>query len=448
MSMRRSRFSTLRIPRLTQRWRARLRAQRRLWRQSRSRLAVDRVLFPAVGGGVVAVRDLTPAAAGPRILVLHATAGSGHKRAAQALAHAIQGLDPSAVVREVDTLLFASRFYRRTYAASYNAMAARAPRLWGALYHSWAAAPVNRSTAPLRLALDRMNLRHLVRVIERERADAILCTHFLPVEALSPLRRSLAIPLFCVITDFGVHPFWAFPHVDRYFVASEATAEELAGHGVPRGRIEVSGIPTEPCFAQVLDRDECRRALGLDPGRPVVLVMGGGGGVGPLAELAELLVALEARPQVVVVCGTNEKLRARLLRMPAARARALVVLGFSDEVDRLLTAADVVVSKAGGLTCSEALIKGTPLVVFRPTPGQEVRNAECLQREGAAFHADAIGAAAARVGALLADPATRAAVRAAAARLAQPHAAERIAAQVLEVARAHARGAARAAKSA
>jgi len=434
---RRPRFRALRLPpRFTQRWRARLRAQRRLWRRSRRRDDAEAVLFPAAGHGVVAVRDLTPASAGPRVLVLHATSGSGHQVAAKALASAMLELEPSAQVREVDTLVFASRFYRRTYVQSYNTMAARAPALWGALYHSWALAPVNRGTAPVRLAIDRINLRRLVRVLERERADAIVCTHFLPVEALSPRRRKLQIPLFCVITDFAAHPFWAFPHVDRYFVAADAVAEELAGHGVARDHIEVTGIPVDPRFARVLDRDASRREFGLDPARPVVLVMGGGAGVGPIADLSARLLAVGAHPQVVAVCGNNEKLRARLQRMPEARAGNLKALGFTHEVDVLLTAADAVVSKAGGLTCSEALIKGTPLVVFRPTPGQEVANADFLESRGAAVHADSIDDVATQVGRILSEPARRRGFVEAASALAAPRAAENIARRVLEAARA------------
>jgi len=134
------RIGRLRIPaRLTTRWRARLRAQRRWWRRRLRDISPGPVLFPPLGGGVVAIETLAGGTApgpGPRIAVLHATAGSGHKRAAQALAAAMTQLDPRATVREVDTLVFASRFYRTTYAASYNAMAARAPALWGALYHS------------------------------------------------------------------------------------------------------------------------------------------------------------------------------------------------------------------------------------------------------------------------------------------------------------------------
>jgi processive 1,2-diacylglycerol beta-glucosyltransferase len=432
------RFGRIRIPkRLTQRWRVRLRAQRRWWRARWRASASGELLFPPAGKGMVAVETLAGAdngARGPRIAILHATAGSGHKRAAQALANAFHQLHPDVTVREVDTLVFASRLYRGTYAASYNAMAARAPRLWGALYHSWALFPVHRSTAPVRLALDRLNLRRLVRVLERERPDAVVCTHFLPVEALSPVRGGgrLRVPLYCVITDFAAHPFWAFPHVDRYFVASERVADELAGHGVSRPSIQVTGIPIDPRFAESIGQDRARSRLKLELDRPVVLVMGGGGGVGPLAELAQRLIRLPLEPQVLVVCGTNQRLRHEIESLPPFHGGRPRTLGYSTEVDVLLEACDVVISKAGGLTCSEALAKGAPLVIFRPTPGQEVRNAEYLEGGGAAVHADSVEAVEQIVSRWLEDPVARERVHEAARRLASPHAAEEIARVVLE----------------
>ena len=431
------RIGRLRIPpRLTQRWRARLRAQRRWWRSRWRAGAAGEVLFPTEGGGAVAIETLAGASdnGGPRVAILHATSGSGHKSAAQALAAAISAQDPSATVREVDTLVFASRLYRGTYASSYNTMAARAPKLWGVLYHSWELAPVNRGTAPMRLAVDRLNLRRLGRVLEREKPDAVVCTHFLPVEALSPTRgrAPLGVPLYCVITDFTAHPFWAFPYVDRYFVASDRVAAELHGHGVPTARIEVTGIPVDPRFAHAIGRGPARERLGLDPKRGMVLVMGGGGGVGPLTDLAGRLAALALEPCVVVACGTNRKLQSEIERLPAARDGRVRALGFTREVDVLLEACDVVVSKAGGLTCSEALIKRAPLVVFKPTPGQEVKNAEFLASGGAAVNADSIEQVEATVGRWLADPAARERVREAAGRLAHPDAAEQVARRVLE----------------
>ena len=432
------RFGRLRIPpAMTRRWRARLRVQRSWWRRQWRDSASGELLFPEDGKGMVAVDTLSPrdgVNGGPRIAILHATAGSGHKRAAQALADAIAELSPGVTVREVDTLVFASRLYRGTYAASYNAMAARAPRLWGVLYHSWALAPVNRGTAPVRLALDRLNLRRLVRVCEREAPAAIVCTHFLPVEALSYVRGRgrLNVPLYCVITDFTAHPFWVFPHVDRYFVASHQVADELAAHGVDRSRIDVTGIPVDARFARSIGREAARRRFGLEPGCAVVLLMGGGSGVGPLVEVAQRLAASAMQPRVIVVCGTNHRLRDQVDALPATMAGQVRTLGFTHEVDALLEASDVIVSKAGGLTCSEALIKRTPLVVFRPTPGQEVSNTQFLESEHAALHADTIEEVEAAVTRLLSEPAEAERMRAAGARIATPRAAETIARRVLE----------------
>lgn len=434
------RFGRLRIPgRLALRWRVGLRAQRRWWRSRLRDSQRGALLFPEAGGGMVAVethpRDESTAA-GARVAILHATAGSGHRRAAQALAAAFAELDPSVTVREVDTLVFASRLYRRTYAASYNAMAARAPRLWGVLYRSWELAPVNRSTAPVRLALDRLNLRRLVRVCEREAPDAIVCTHFLPVEALSHVRGRgrLAVPLYCVITDFAAHPFWAFPHVDRYFVAAERVADELSRRGVARERIEVTGIPVDPRFAGTIGRETARARFGLELDRPVVLVMGGGSGVGPLVDVSERLAASSLAPRLIVVCGTNRRLRDRVDGLPAALKGQIRTLGFTNEVDALLEACDVAVTKAGGLTCAEALVKRTPLVIFKPTPGQEVHNAEYLESGGAGTRADTIEAVEREAIRILGDAAARERMREAAARLAAPGAAETIARSVLRAA--------------
>jgi processive 1,2-diacylglycerol beta-glucosyltransferase len=261
-----------------------------------------------------------------------------------------------------------------------------------------------------------------------------VCTHFLPVEALSP-RRGLGrmrVPLYVVITDFTAHPMWAYPHVDRYFVASDEVADELHGHGVPRERIEVTGIPVDPRFAKTIGRDEARARFRLSPLAPVVLVMGGGSGVGPMGELARRLAQLPSQPQLVVACGTNRRLQSDVEALGELHPGRVHALGFSNEIDVLLEAADVVVSKAGGLTCAESLIKRTPLVVFRPTPGQEVRNAQYLESGGAAVHADSVDTVATTVERWLSDPAARERVRENAGRLARPLAAETIARHVLD----------------
>lgn len=430
----------IRLPRgLTLRWRARFRAQRRWWRRRRRAASAGPLLFPDAGAGMVAVETLaggTPA--GPRIAILHASSGSGHMAAAKALAASLAALEPRATVREVDALLFASRFYQRAYGKGYDVLASRAPKIWGALYRSWELAPFKRVTPAARL-LDRLNLLRLAKVVKREQPDAVLCTHFLPVEALAPApgRAPLQAPLYCVITDFVAHPFWALSNVDRYFVATDQVASELIRHGVAAERIEVTGIPVDARFNHHIGRDAARTRLGLPLDRGVVLVMGGGSGVGPIASLTEQLAALATRPVVVALCGNNDRLRAELSELSAAMTGDIRPVGFSREVDVWMEAADVLVGKAGGLTCSEALVKGLPMVVFRPTPGQEVRNALYLESGGAAIHAEALDDVAFAVDRWLRHPDLRERARAHALALARPDAADTIASAVLAAARAH-----------
>ena len=370
----------------------------------------------------------------PRVLILHATAGSGHKRAALALEAAFAELVPGVHARAHDTLHFSSRLFRRGYTPTYNTLVGRAPRVWGLLYRGLEHPRIHQGTSRVRHALDRVNVRELVSFIERERPTAVVCTHFLPLEALAPRRRRglLACPLYCVITDFTAHPFWAIDGIDASFVATSAVREELAAWGVAWDSIHVTGIPIDPRFANgPLDRAEARAQFQLAPDRPTVLLMGGGNGVGPLASLAERVLDLPSAPQLLVVCGKNARLRMRMRTVAEAVPGRVRVLGFTDQVPALLSAADVIATKAGGLTCSESLAMQTPMVVFRPTPGQEEKNSLALSVAGAAVRARTFEQVGSSIERILAYPALQASMREACRQLARPRAAFDGARQVL-----------------
>ncbi|MEO6462157.1 MAG: glycosyltransferase [Candidatus Eisenbacteria bacterium] len=377
---------------------------------------------------------LVPADSQPRVLILHAAAGAGHRRAAEALEQSFNEIAPGGHARAHDTLHFGSRLFRRGYTPTYNTLVGRAPRVWGLLYKGLENPRIHRGTAPVRHALDRINVRDLVTFIDRERPTAVVCTHFLPLEALAPRRRRglLACPLSCVITDFTAHPFWAIDGIDATYVATGAVREELAGWGVAWERIHVTGIPIDRRFAGgPLPAAEARTHLQIDPARPTVLLMGGGNGVGPLANLAERLLGLAGQPQLLVVCGRNARLRMRMRAISDSAPGRLRAFGFTDQVPALLSAADVIVTKAGGLTCSESLAMGSPMVVFRPTPGQEERNSIALSEAGAAIRARSFEQVVSLVDRILAHPALHESMRQAALRLARPQAARDIARHVL-----------------
>ncbi len=368
-----------------------------------------------------------------RILILHATAGVGHKRAAEALERAFRTVDPTSRVHALDTLAFASRLFQRTYAQTYNTIVKKVPRVWGLLYWGSEREPFHRGTYAARVSLDRFNLRRLEHAIDRFQPAAVVCTHFLPMEALASraARGRLSVPLYCVVTDFGLHSFWIYRGATGYFVATEQLREELAGWGVPPDTVHVSGIPIEPKFATSVPKPEARRALGLAADQPLVLVMGGGNGVGPLHALAEGILHLPSRPQVAVACGHNEEVRARLGDLERAAPGRMRALGFTNEIDRWLDAADVNVTKAGGLTCSESLAKRVPLIIFRPTPGQEEHNSQALTAAGAALRARTLEQVFDGVERILERPALARSMREACEAIGRPKAALTIAARVL-----------------
>ena len=375
-----------------------------------------------------------PTADRPRILILSASAGAGHVRAAQAIEQAVCAI-ATCDVRHVDALEHTTKIFRRLYQKAYIDMVNHAPELLGVLYDQldkpW-------KYERRRLAWDQLNTRPFVELIKSYDPTWVVCTHFLPAEIVSWLkrRRRLRARLAVVVTDFDVHAMWLYRHIDRYFVALDETREHLARLGIPAETITVSGIPVDPTFAAQHDKQAMRRKHGLDPARTTILVAAGGFGVGPVEHLVGNLLQLTHRAQAVVVCGRSEDLKRRVDKMaaqlPADGNVALNVIGFTTEMHELMAAADVLVGKPGGLTTSEALARGLAFVIVNPIPGQEERNADHLLEQGAAIRCNNLPVLAWKIDRLLNDPARLARMQENARRLARPHAARDIADMLLE----------------
>ena len=363
-----------------------------------------------------------------KALILSASAGAGHVRAAQALERAFVQLGAPYQVHHVDALQFTNKVFRTLYSKAYIELVERAPDVLGWLY--------DRLDTPWekerrRLAWDKLNTRPFVRMLERQRPDLVLCTHFLPAEIISWLKAKarLACPQAIVVTDFDVHAMWLCHHFEHYFVAIDETREHLVRLGIPAGKVTVSGIPIDPVFAEAKDKHAMRQKLGLLADRTIVLLSAGGFGVGPIEHAVASLLELRHPAQVVVVCGRNEELRQRLGALAAERAgepNALAVVGYTTEMDEYMSAADILVGKPGGLTTSEALAKQLVLVIVNPIPGQEERNSDHLLEQGAAIRCNNLPVLGYKIDRLLDDPARTAAMRENARRLARPHAAREI----------------------
>ncbi|HVT03670.1 MAG TPA: glycosyltransferase [Thermoanaerobaculia bacterium] len=368
-----------------------------------------------------------------KLLILSASAGAGHVRAAQALERTCEAGDSSCNTIHVDALEYTNAVFRKMYAQAYIDLVNRSPELLGWLYDALDQPWKHQKR---RLALDKLNTGPLVKLIEREAPEAIVSTHFLPAEIVSWLKEKgrIQAPHSVVVTDFDVHAMWLSRHTDTWFVALEETREHLARLGVSRQRIFVTGIPIDPAFAENENKQSARRALGLDPALPTILISAGGFGVGPVEHMITSLRELQTPAQVVVICGKNEDLFDRMshqVREGTDGTTKFHVVGFTREMQRFMSASDLLVGKPGGLTTSEALAKGLVMVIVNPIPGQEERNADHLLERGAAIRCNNLPILSWKIDQLLADKPRFERMRERARELGRPHAARDIVRTVL-----------------
>jgi len=344
----------------------------------------------------------------------------------EAACHAVH---PAAEVRHVDALTLTPRSFRRLYGQGYLDFVNRAPDLLGILYDRTNRPPRNPAADSIHKALQQLNTRRFVRDVVEFAPDVICHTHFLPADIVAheKRRRRLRVPHAVVVTDYDVHRFWLCPGAERYFVARADNRIHLEALGEPGERILVTGIPIHPAFVSEPDRDALRRKHRVAGDRPLLLVLCGGFGTGPVESLVRTLVAHVPLAQLVIVAGRNEALRRRLERVVAEATPRVRVLGFTTEMHEWMSLASLAVTKPGGLTTSEALALGLPLVVANAIPGQETRNATMLYEEGAATSGENPLTLGHRVARLLADPDRLAAMSRAAKRLGRPGAAREVA---------------------
>lgn len=370
------------------------------------------------------------AAAGSKkkLLLLSVSAGAGHVRAAEALQAEATRSFPGWQAEHLDVMEFVPRLFKRIYADSYLSLVNRHPVFWGYLYQATDQARPDSTLTRLRKAFEGLNTRKLTARLRAANPDAVVCTHFLPAQLLSKLRRdgAFAQPSWVVITDFDVHSLWVHPHLTGYAVASDEVAARLRDRGLDQARIAVTGIPVHPVFAAPPARAVAAAKLGLDPLRPIIALMSGGFGVGAIDLMAERLLSIPGDHQVLALAGRNAPLLQRLEALAAAHRGRLRPLGYTREIEVVMAAADLAVTKPGGLTTSECLAVGLPLIVVSPIPGQEERNSDHLLEHGAALKAHDLAGLEFRVRQLLREPARLERLRLAARALGRPDAARRI----------------------
>ncbi len=383
------------------------------------------------------------AEASPRILVLSASVGAGHMRAAQAVELAIRETSPNAFVKNVDVLTLSSAAFRKVYGAAYLELVNRAPHVLGYFY-DYVDRPRDAKSKrdKLRAAVEKFNLKKFIELIENEAWDVVVNTHFLPAGIIAGLKREgrVDIPQITTTTDFETHRLWVNEPCEAFTTATAEGAAYLQHWGIDPSKLHVTGIPIHPVFSRPKDRAAClRQQMLIDDTRPIVLQLSGGFGVGPIEQLFRGLLAIETPLQIIAVTGKNEEAKRELSTIDVPSRHAVEVMGFTDQIDELMAVADVVLSKPGGLTTSEVLARGCAMAIVNPIPGQESRNSDYLLENGAAIKINNLATMPMKLTELLSNRERLEAVKSNARRIARPRAAFDVANLVLKLAAGHAR---------
>jgi processive 1,2-diacylglycerol beta-glucosyltransferase len=241
---------------------------------------------------------------------------------------------------------------------------------------------MNRVTS---LALHRLFYSQTKAIIRQLRPDIIVCTHPFPSVIVSRLKRAgLMTPLFTIITDYDAHGTWIDPKVDKYLVSTENVQSKLLEHGVPPSSIEVTGIPVHPSFRVEYSKEQIRSEFGLKE-MPTVMIMGGGWGVFNKEEknmLLDYVASWRESIQLILCFGTNDKARQLLLEEDIYQHPNIHVMGYTTEINKLMDVSDLLITKPGGMTCTEGLAKGIPMLFYSAIPGQEEENCQYFEQMG------------------------------------------------------------------
>lgn len=318
-----------------------------------------------------------------RILLMYITARSGHCQAARAVERGIRQLQPGAEILTIDAFQYLNPLLARMVDRMYLSLIQKRPELWEYLYDN---PKVVERSQRLRTMLHRYDSPRLKGLLEDFRPEVIACTQAFPCGLVADYKseNGFKVPLYAVLTDFWPHAYWIHDRVDGYLVPADQTREWLSDRGVPSDRIHVTGIPIDPSFGEFPDPAAIRRRLQMDASMPAVLLMGGGQGLGPLLEAVDALDQLPQSFQLLAVTGTNETLYHRLITRAPNLRHPIQVFGHVDFIRDLMSVSVLIVTKPGGLTTSEALAKGLPILAVNPIPGQENNNARFLIDRGVA----------------------------------------------------------------
>ena len=321
-----------------------------------------------------------------KTLIVYASAGVGHKKAAEAVYNAYKAKDTTTdEIVYLDMLDKCNSLIKAAYPGLYIFAVKHAVWAWALLFKMTDNRTFSRLTKKLKMFIESRGCSEFLKYLKEEKFDVIISTHFYSSAMAGELKRKAEIKskLITIVTDYRVHAYWLSRETDKFLVASNRTKEDLIKDGINKEKIEITGIPVDLKFSIKHDKKLIEKNMHLIDKQLRVLVMGGGFGVGPFEYLLKNLAVLKDELNLVFVCGYNQDLLDKLKVLSQELDFKVNLLGYADNIDELMQVSDLIITKAGGITLSESLVSGLPALVINPIPGQEEGNAGYLASKGA-----------------------------------------------------------------
>lgn len=331
---------------------------------------------------------------GKNILVVTASMGSGHNKAANAVAEAIKRKYPVNKINVIDFMSTETAYFNSLVKDIYLKMLDHTPSVYEFFYKFTSDSTKGSTIQSVFAHAMKKDMRELIKKYE---ADMVICTHPFPCAAASYLKQTgeINIPLITVMTDFCVHQFWLYKNIDIYFTANDLLKKEMVNQGLLEERIFVTGIPVGYNFRVDYNRDDLLAKFKLEKDKPVALIMGGGLGLGGVKNALCQLERLKKDIQILVITGANVALWSQMNEYAQHSKHKIFVWGYSHNIQEFMSVATFLISKPGALTISEALTRELPMILHDPIPGPEVDNAKFVSDNGAAIwvkHQDTLDA--------------------------------------------------------
>ncbi|MDO8749328.1 MAG: glycosyltransferase [Candidatus Omnitrophota bacterium] len=367
-----------------------------------------------------------------RVLLLYISEVSGHHQATIAIESALRILRPDVEILNLNAFNYTNPFTEKIINRLYLGVIKRTPGIWDYLYDN---PSVIESTQKIKEAIHKHNSPKFKRLFDEFRPDAVVCSQAFPCGMAADFKKryNSSIPLVGVLTDYAPHSYWIYDTVDYYIAPSEEVKDRFIHKGVASDKIRVYGIPISPKFSLKHNKEELAKKFGLNLNRPIILAMGGGQGLGPLNKIVSAFKKMRINSQLAVVAGSNKKLYRKLERKAKSHKKKIFLYGFINNIDELMEIANIIITKAGGLTTAEAFCKGLPMVIIKPLPGQEEINTTYFLNKGAAVKITDDKLILQFLQDLLSNPSMLKAMREAALKISKPYASLDIGKLILEL---------------